>query len=169
MKLQTPGLCGMTLDPRLSLSPTVVLRAPVLQQNLSDHNVNVSSSVTLHCPAQGVPQPRVVWYKDQSKLQQVSGRWKVHKFETKRWIDWIFNNGWILTRFIIKQALCCFLRKELFILTELQLKTRDFTRVRQPMRGGLWRAPPTFGFKVSEYSGSFLFVLIYLSVIVWQV
>uniref|UniRef100_A0A8C1Z5P2 receptor protein-tyrosine kinase n=1 Tax=Cyprinus carpio TaxID=7962 RepID=A0A8C1Z5P2_CYPCA len=47
--------------------------APVLLRNLSDHSVNVSNSVTLHCPARGIPFPRITWYKDQRKLQQVSG------------------------------------------------------------------------------------------------
>nr|XP_055038371.1 vascular endothelial growth factor receptor 1 isoform X1 [Misgurnus anguillicaudatus] len=50
-----------------------VLQAPVLLQNLSDHNVNVSNSVTLYCPAKGIPHPSITWYKDHSKLQQVSG------------------------------------------------------------------------------------------------
>uniref|UniRef100_A0A8C2DSP9 receptor protein-tyrosine kinase n=1 Tax=Cyprinus carpio TaxID=7962 RepID=A0A8C2DSP9_CYPCA len=50
-----------------------VLQAPVLLRNLSDHSVNVSNSVTLHCPARGIPFPRITWYKDQRKLQQVSG------------------------------------------------------------------------------------------------
>uniref|UniRef100_A0A673G7B8 receptor protein-tyrosine kinase n=1 Tax=Sinocyclocheilus rhinocerous TaxID=307959 RepID=A0A673G7B8_9TELE len=47
--------------------------APVLLRNLSDHSVNVSNSVTLRCPARGIPHPRITWYKDQRKLQQVSG------------------------------------------------------------------------------------------------
>ncbi|XP_050953554.1 vascular endothelial growth factor receptor 1 isoform X1 [Labeo rohita] len=50
-----------------------VLQAPVLLQNLSDHSVNVSNSVTLRCPSRGIPHPRITWYKDQRKLQQVSG------------------------------------------------------------------------------------------------
>ncbi|NP_001014829.3 vascular endothelial growth factor receptor 1 isoform X1 [Danio rerio] len=50
-----------------------VLQAPVLLGNLSDHTVNVSNSITLHCPARGVPQPHITWYKNQRKLQQVSG------------------------------------------------------------------------------------------------
>ncbi|XP_067234714.1 vascular endothelial growth factor receptor 1 isoform X3 [Chanodichthys erythropterus] len=50
-----------------------VLQAPVLLRNLSDHSVNVSSSVTLHCPARGIPHPQITWYKDRRKLQQVSG------------------------------------------------------------------------------------------------
>uniref|UniRef100_A0A671RUU2 Platelet-derived growth factor receptor-like protein n=1 Tax=Sinocyclocheilus anshuiensis TaxID=1608454 RepID=A0A671RUU2_9TELE len=47
-----------------------VLQAPVLLRNLSDHSVNVSNSVTLRCPARGIPHPRITWYKDQRKLQQ---------------------------------------------------------------------------------------------------
>uniref|UniRef100_A0A8C1HXY4 receptor protein-tyrosine kinase n=2 Tax=Cyprinus carpio TaxID=7962 RepID=A0A8C1HXY4_CYPCA len=50
-----------------------VLQAPVLLQNLSDHSVNVSKSVTLRCPTLGIPHPRITWYKDQRKLQRVSG------------------------------------------------------------------------------------------------
>ncbi|XP_058620690.1 vascular endothelial growth factor receptor 1 isoform X2 [Onychostoma macrolepis] len=50
-----------------------VLQAPVLLRNLSDHSVNVSNSVTLRCPVLGIPHPRITWYKDQRKLQQVSG------------------------------------------------------------------------------------------------
>ncbi|XP_030622984.1 vascular endothelial growth factor receptor 1 [Chanos chanos] len=50
-----------------------VLEAPVLLQNLTDSKVNVSSSVTLSCPAHGVPRPLITWYKDQRKLQQSSG------------------------------------------------------------------------------------------------
>ncbi|KAJ8413190.1 hypothetical protein AAFF_G00091860 [Aldrovandia affinis] len=51
----------------------IALEAPVLLQNLSDCNVNISSSVTLSCPALGVPHPQVTWYKDQRRLQQGSG------------------------------------------------------------------------------------------------
>ncbi|XP_026056306.1 vascular endothelial growth factor receptor 1-like isoform X1 [Carassius auratus] len=50
-----------------------VLQAPVLLRNLSDHSVNVSKSVTLRCPSRGIPHPQITWYKDQRKLQQVSG------------------------------------------------------------------------------------------------
>ncbi|XP_072545272.1 vascular endothelial growth factor receptor 1 isoform X2 [Salminus brasiliensis] len=56
-----------------TLVKVTVLEAPVLLQNLSDCSVNVSSSVTLHCPAHGVPQPLVTWYKNQRRLQQMSG------------------------------------------------------------------------------------------------
>uniref|UniRef100_A0A4W4FV06 receptor protein-tyrosine kinase n=1 Tax=Electrophorus electricus TaxID=8005 RepID=A0A4W4FV06_ELEEL len=50
-----------------------VLEAPMLLQNLSDCSVNVSSSVTLHCRAHGVPHPLITWYKDHRRLKQVSG------------------------------------------------------------------------------------------------
>ncbi|KAM9436218.1 vascular endothelial growth factor receptor 1 isoform 2-T2 [Clarias gariepinus] len=50
-----------------------VLEAPVLLQNLSDCSVNISNSVTLQCPASGVPRPLITWYKDRRKLKQVSG------------------------------------------------------------------------------------------------
>ncbi|KAL1006503.1 hypothetical protein UPYG_G00073190 [Umbra pygmaea] len=50
-----------------------VLEAPVLLQNLSDCSVNMSSSVTLSCPAHGVPRPLITWYKDHCKLQHGSG------------------------------------------------------------------------------------------------
>uniref|UniRef100_A0AAR2IQQ1 receptor protein-tyrosine kinase n=1 Tax=Pygocentrus nattereri TaxID=42514 RepID=A0AAR2IQQ1_PYGNA len=50
-----------------------LVKAPVLLQNLSDCNVNVRSSVTLHCLTHGVPHPLVTWYKDQRRLKQMSG------------------------------------------------------------------------------------------------
>ncbi len=136
--------CVMTPDPSSFVSQCTVLQAPVLLRNLSDHNVNVSNSVTLRCPARGIPHPRITWYKDQRKLQQVSG-------ETRKCVLSIFilYVNILHMFFFYWQVLCCFQRKGLCILTELQLKTRDFTPVRPPMREGLWRAPPTFGFKVS--------------------
>ncbi|TRY76058.1 hypothetical protein DNTS_012277 [Danionella cerebrum] len=50
-----------------------VLQAPVLLRSLSDHTVNVSNSITLQCPAKGVPKPQVTWYKNHRQLQQESG------------------------------------------------------------------------------------------------
>uniref|UniRef100_A0A8C6L569 Vascular endothelial growth factor receptor 3 n=1 Tax=Nothobranchius furzeri TaxID=105023 RepID=A0A8C6L569_NOTFU len=46
---------------------------PVLISNLTDHTVNVSSSVTLSCPSRGVPPPTVTWYKDERALLHGSG------------------------------------------------------------------------------------------------
>uniref|UniRef100_A0A8C6L2R2 receptor protein-tyrosine kinase n=1 Tax=Nothobranchius furzeri TaxID=105023 RepID=A0A8C6L2R2_NOTFU len=45
-----------------------ILQPPVLISNLTDHTVNVSSSVTLSCPSRGVPPPTVTWYKDERAL-----------------------------------------------------------------------------------------------------
>uniref|UniRef100_A0AAR2KA78 receptor protein-tyrosine kinase n=2 Tax=Pygocentrus nattereri TaxID=42514 RepID=A0AAR2KA78_PYGNA len=56
-----------------TLVKVTALEAPVLLQNLSDCNVNVRSSVTLHCLTHGVPHPLVTWYKDQRRLKQMSG------------------------------------------------------------------------------------------------
>ncbi|KAI5627449.1 vascular endothelial growth factor receptor 1 isoform 1 precursor [Silurus asotus] len=56
-----------------ALVTVAVLEAPALLQNLSDCSVNISNSVTLQCPATGVPRPLITWYKDQRKLKQVSG------------------------------------------------------------------------------------------------
>ncbi|KAF7654021.1 hypothetical protein LDENG_00075510 [Lucifuga dentata] len=50
-----------------------VLEPPVLLNNLTDCTVNVSSSVTLSCPTQGIPLPTVTWYKNELALSQGSG------------------------------------------------------------------------------------------------
>ncbi|KAM4533573.1 vascular endothelial growth factor receptor 1 isoform 2-T2 [Odontesthes bonariensis] len=50
-----------------------ILEPPVLLSNLTDCTVNVSSSVTLSCPSQGVPPPTITWYKDEHALLQGSG------------------------------------------------------------------------------------------------
>uniref|UniRef100_A0A7N6BEU6 receptor protein-tyrosine kinase n=1 Tax=Anabas testudineus TaxID=64144 RepID=A0A7N6BEU6_ANATE len=46
---------------------------PVLLHNLTDYTVNVSSSVTLSCPAKGIPPPTITWYKDKHVLLQGAG------------------------------------------------------------------------------------------------
>uniref|UniRef100_A0A3B4WTA9 receptor protein-tyrosine kinase n=1 Tax=Seriola lalandi dorsalis TaxID=1841481 RepID=A0A3B4WTA9_SERLL len=50
-----------------------ILEPPLLHNNLTDCTVNVSSSVTLSCPSQGIPTPVITWYKDEHTLSQGSG------------------------------------------------------------------------------------------------
>ncbi|KAK2859469.1 hypothetical protein Q5P01_004089 [Channa striata] len=50
-----------------------ILRPPVLLNNLTDCTVNISSSVTLSCPSEGVPPPVITWYKDERALSHGSG------------------------------------------------------------------------------------------------
>uniref|UniRef100_UPI0037E70419 vascular endothelial growth factor receptor 1 isoform X1 n=1 Tax=Semicossyphus pulcher TaxID=241346 RepID=UPI0037E70419 len=50
-----------------------ILEPPVLLDNLTDCTVNVSSSVILSCPSEGVPPPTITWYKDERALSQGSG------------------------------------------------------------------------------------------------
>uniref|UniRef100_A0A3Q1GY33 receptor protein-tyrosine kinase n=1 Tax=Acanthochromis polyacanthus TaxID=80966 RepID=A0A3Q1GY33_9TELE len=50
-----------------------ILEPPVLLHNLTDCTVNVSSSVTLSCPSEGVPPPTITWYKDECSLTPGSG------------------------------------------------------------------------------------------------
>uniref|UniRef100_A0A8D1DSB5 Fms related receptor tyrosine kinase 1 n=1 Tax=Sus scrofa TaxID=9823 RepID=A0A8D1DSB5_PIG len=45
-------------------------QAPYLLRNLSDHTVAVSSSATLDCHANGVPEPQITWFKNNHKIQQ---------------------------------------------------------------------------------------------------
>ncbi|XP_054986449.1 LOW QUALITY PROTEIN: vascular endothelial growth factor receptor 1 [Sorex araneus] len=47
--------------------------APYLLRNLSDHSVSVSSSTTLHCQANGVPEPQITWFKNNHQIQQEPG------------------------------------------------------------------------------------------------
>ncbi|KAF1373009.1 hypothetical protein PFLUV_G00255900 [Perca fluviatilis] len=50
-----------------------ILEPPVLLDNLTDCTVNLSSSVILSCPSEGVPTPIITWYKDERALSQGSG------------------------------------------------------------------------------------------------
>uniref|UniRef100_A0A8C9X559 receptor protein-tyrosine kinase n=1 Tax=Sander lucioperca TaxID=283035 RepID=A0A8C9X559_SANLU len=50
-----------------------ILEPPVLLNNLTDCTVNLSSSVILSCPSEGVPTPIIMWYKDERVLSQGSG------------------------------------------------------------------------------------------------
>ncbi|XP_004680229.1 PREDICTED: vascular endothelial growth factor receptor 1 [Condylura cristata] len=47
--------------------------APYLLRNLSDHSVSISSSTTLHCQADGVPEPQITWFKNNHKIQEEPG------------------------------------------------------------------------------------------------
>ncbi|KAM9839361.1 LOW QUALITY PROTEIN: vascular endothelial growth factor receptor 1 [Aulostomus maculatus] len=58
------------LDTQVVVSTLV---PPVLLDNLTDCTVNVSSSVTLRCPSDGVPLPTITWYKNERALLQGSG------------------------------------------------------------------------------------------------
>ncbi|KAM6971481.1 vascular endothelial growth factor receptor 1 [Tautogolabrus adspersus] len=50
-----------------------ILEPPVLLDNLTDCSVNVSSSVILRCPSEGIPTPTITWYKNEHALSQGSG------------------------------------------------------------------------------------------------
>ncbi|XP_068199661.1 vascular endothelial growth factor receptor 1 [Antennarius striatus] len=58
------------LDTQVTVT---TLEPPVLLRNLTDYTVNVSSSVVLSCPCEGVPPPTITWYKDERALSQGSG------------------------------------------------------------------------------------------------
>ncbi|KAM6179031.1 vascular endothelial growth factor receptor 1 [Rhynchocyon petersi] len=47
--------------------------APYLLRNLSDQTVALSNSTTLDCPAKGVPEPQITWFKNNHKIQQEPG------------------------------------------------------------------------------------------------
>uniref|UniRef100_A0AC11BEM7 Fms related receptor tyrosine kinase 1 n=1 Tax=Ovis aries TaxID=9940 RepID=A0AC11BEM7_SHEEP len=47
--------------------------APYLLRNLSDRTVAISSSTTLDCHANGVPEPQITWFKNNHKIQQEPG------------------------------------------------------------------------------------------------
>ncbi|XP_078401502.1 vascular endothelial growth factor receptor 1 isoform X1 [Cetorhinus maximus] len=46
---------------------------PYLLRNLSDQEVNISSSITLECQAEGRPMPQIIWYKNNQRLLVESG------------------------------------------------------------------------------------------------
>uniref|UniRef100_A0A8C4F4Q1 receptor protein-tyrosine kinase n=1 Tax=Dicentrarchus labrax TaxID=13489 RepID=A0A8C4F4Q1_DICLA len=55
---------------RLSLKG---LEAARILNNLTDHKVNVSATITLHCDAVGMPHPTVVWTKNNHTVVEGSG------------------------------------------------------------------------------------------------
>ncbi|XP_048839447.1 vascular endothelial growth factor receptor kdr-like [Brienomyrus brachyistius] len=48
-------------------------KGPWLQQNLTNQNVNSSSTLTLACYAQGVPPPVITWYKNDVLVEAAPG------------------------------------------------------------------------------------------------
>uniref|UniRef100_A0A6Q2XW98 receptor protein-tyrosine kinase n=1 Tax=Esox lucius TaxID=8010 RepID=A0A6Q2XW98_ESOLU len=48
-------------------------RRPWLSQNLTDTNLNSSSTLTMTCHAHGVPPPNITWYKDDVRLVEGPG------------------------------------------------------------------------------------------------
>uniref|UniRef100_A0A3B3SZ34 receptor protein-tyrosine kinase n=1 Tax=Paramormyrops kingsleyae TaxID=1676925 RepID=A0A3B3SZ34_9TELE len=48
-------------------------KGPWLQQNLTNQNVNSSSTLTLACYAQGVPPPFITWYKNGALVEAAPG------------------------------------------------------------------------------------------------
>nr|XP_015207223.1 PREDICTED: vascular endothelial growth factor receptor kdr-like [Lepisosteus oculatus] len=54
----------LTVDERIG---------PWLTQNLTNQDVNSSSTLTLACYAEGVPRPRVRWYKNNQPVQEAPG------------------------------------------------------------------------------------------------
>ncbi|XP_043547949.1 vascular endothelial growth factor receptor 1 [Chiloscyllium plagiosum] len=46
---------------------------PYLLRNLSNQEVNVSSSITLECHVEGRPMPQIIWYKNNRRLLVESG------------------------------------------------------------------------------------------------
>ena len=125
-----------------------VLEPPVLLNNLTDLTVNISSSVILSCPSEGVPAPTITWYKDEQTLSQGSGKKKKKKVIYQEHAN-----------------CCCFLVSDTFyhylqvlwyhqkmgpsILIESQGRTRACIPARPPMRGALQRALPIYGSTVS--------------------
>ncbi|XP_051931066.1 vascular endothelial growth factor receptor kdr-like [Hippocampus zosterae] len=50
-----------------------VRKQPWLSQNLTDRDVNSSSTLMLACLAQGVPHPNITWYKNSVQLEEGPG------------------------------------------------------------------------------------------------
>lgn len=49
-------------------------KRPWLRQNLTNQDVNSSSTLTMACYALGVPPPYITWYKDNLPVQEGPGK-----------------------------------------------------------------------------------------------
>uniref|UniRef100_A0A9J7XPY5 receptor protein-tyrosine kinase n=1 Tax=Cyprinus carpio carpio TaxID=630221 RepID=A0A9J7XPY5_CYPCA len=56
-----------------SLLTIYVVQLPTLMQNLTDQDVNSSSTLILTCLAEGVPKPDIKWYKDKTPVTEGPG------------------------------------------------------------------------------------------------
>ncbi|XP_058505740.1 vascular endothelial growth factor receptor kdr-like [Solea solea] len=65
------------LQERVELRPAALTvdarKRPCLRQNLTNQEVNSSSTLTLACLAQGVPHPRIMWYKNGVPVEEGPG------------------------------------------------------------------------------------------------
>lgn len=52
---------------------TLGLEAARILNNLTDQKVNVSKTISLHCDAAGMPDPTVVWTKNNHTVVEGSG------------------------------------------------------------------------------------------------
>lgn len=53
---------------------------PMLKQNLTNQDVNSSSTLTLDCFAEGVPEPHIKWYKDKTPVIEGPGEKALNGF-----------------------------------------------------------------------------------------
>ncbi|XP_019726842.1 vascular endothelial growth factor receptor kdr-like isoform X1 [Hippocampus comes] len=67
MKLQNK------LEVKSAALNVIARKQPWLSQNLTDRDVNSSSTLVLACLAQGVPHPNITWYKNSVQLEEGPG------------------------------------------------------------------------------------------------
>uniref|UniRef100_A0A7N9ALM5 receptor protein-tyrosine kinase n=1 Tax=Mastacembelus armatus TaxID=205130 RepID=A0A7N9ALM5_9TELE len=61
------------LHKRVELKPTSLIKQPWLSQNLTNQDVNSSSTLMLPCFALGVPRPYIMWYKNGIPVEEGPG------------------------------------------------------------------------------------------------